>query len=194
MMATWRDAHPDWEYTLIDSEKVRPDGKPWRMAPQIARIEEWNGKADLLRMEWILERGGFVMDADSICLHPLPDSILEYEAVACWENERHLPGMIATGYLGARAGSPLMADVLDTIEKRSAAGNWHREAAWRIVGPLIFTEVARRHPELHVMPAAAFIPRHYSGVDPAPYDGPVYADQKWGSTIVSPHYKYRGLT
>jgi mannosyltransferase OCH1-like enzyme len=193
-MATWKDRHPSWEYRLWTSEKEKAPGVPWRLQSQIDRMSELNGKADLMRYELLLDHGGICVDADSECAHPLDESFLEPDCWSAWENEIHIPGMIATGYIGASKGCALVADVIDTIEKRSTAGDWHRQAAWRIVGPLIWTEVARRHPELRTYPAGAFLPEHYSGVAPAPYDGPVYARQFWGSTIVSKHYRYKGLT
>lgn len=193
-MNTWRDLNSTWEYTLWTNDRERTRGVPWKYQRLINLQREWNGKADLMRYELLLEHGGLCVDADSECILPLPDSFLEHDAFACWENEKHLPGTVATGYLAARAGSPLMKDVLDTINLRARDPRWPADPAWRTVGPVIFTEVAKRHPELFVYPAKCFIPDHYSGVAPAESELPVYAKQFWGSTIHSPHYKYKGLT
>jgi mannosyltransferase OCH1-like enzyme len=194
-MATWRDAHVPlgWEYRVWSNECEREPGVPWRLQSIIDRMPEWNGKADIMRLEILAYLGGVVVDADSQCLAPLTDDMLEHEAWACWEHETELPGTIATGYLASVAGSPLMHDVLDEIEERASEPGWHLLPAWRSVGPTVFTRVAQRHPELHCFPAAAFIPEHYCGKPPAPYSGTVYARQFFGSTSGSRHFRYAGL-
>ena len=170
LMVTWKRAHPDWAYRVWTNEKG------WRSQAQIDAMREWNGKADIMRYEILLEHGGVCFDADAECVRPLDDAFLEHEAFACWENEVARPGLIATGYLGARPGSPIMRDAVEAVGLRSM-----REPAWICTGPMLFTEVAARHPELHVYPARTFIPEHYSGL-PAPGDAPIYARQFWGST------------
>jgi mannosyltransferase OCH1-like enzyme len=200
-MQTWSAKNPSWNYCLWSSEKGRADGSPWWLSDCIDAMPELNGKADIMRYEILLEHGGLCVDADSECLRPLPDSFLCHDAWACYENERHCPpGWVATGYLAATKGSPLMRAVLEEIHRQSRGRlhDWATTApAWKSVGPGIFTEVSKpfvKSGALHVYPAGLFIPEHYSGVAPAPCDEPPYARQYWGSTVASKHYKYAGLT
>lgn len=166
------------------------------MQRQINAMTELNGKADLMRYELLFDHGGVCVDADSEALRPLDERFVEPEAWACWESETHIPGMIATGYIGAHAGAPILHHVLGLIERRSAynLGLWAMDPAWRTLGPLIFTEVAKDHPELKIFPAGYMLPEHYSGVAPAPCDEAPFAAQYWGSTVHSKHFGYRGLT
>jgi len=197
-MATWKEKLEPrgWTYRLWRDEHLALFPFPDLMNA----MPEWNGKADLLRYFLLATDGGVCVDADSECLEPLDDSFLAHDAWACWESEPKFPGRIATGYLASatpRVGGPnLMLEVLREIERRRLADpvGWAKLPAWVSTGPVLFTQVAQRHPELHVYPAGAFLPTHWSGVTPAPYHGKVYARQFWGSTITSPHYGYAGLT
>jgi hypothetical protein len=170
LMDGWRKAHPDWEYRLWTNEKG------WKSQRQIDAMREWNGKADIMRYEILLEHGGVCFDADAECVKPLDDTFLAHEAFACWENEVARPGLIATGYLGCVPRNALMGDALQEIDRRSM-----RDPAWICTGPALFTDVAVHHPELHIYPARTFIPEHFTGL-PAPGNGPIFARQFWGST------------
>jgi len=157
-------------------------------------MSEWNGKADVMRLEILHEVGGLCVDADSEALHPIPDSFLDAACFAAWEHETHVPGTIATGTIASEPYGRLVFDVLDEIERRSGEEGWERLPAWRSVGPEVFTRLAKLHPELVIHPAKAFIPEHYCGTPPAPYDGPIYARQYFGSTVHSAWFRYKGLS
>jgi mannosyltransferase OCH1-like enzyme len=171
LMETWRRAHPGWQYRVWNSERG------WENQAQIDRMYEWNGKADIMRYEILEREGGICIDADSECIRPLDESFLQHECFACFENETVLPGLIATGYVGARAGSPLMRACIEGIKPQLLD-----LPAWKCVGPLFFTAMARGYAGLHVYPSRTFIPRHHSGT-PAPGTEPIYAKQYWGSTL-----------
>ncbi|MDE8654590.1 glycosyltransferase [Novosphingobium album (ex Liu et al. 2023)] len=177
---TWIDAHPDWEIRLWGNEEL--DGVEWHNARHIAemRQREWNGVADMMRWEILHALGGVVFDADSICLRPLDDHLLDCAAFTCWENEIVRPGLLAAGYFGCEAGNPFVARIIEDIAARPSVVD---ELAWKTVGPLRLTESYRqaRYSPLRIYPSHYFIPRHFSGMT---YEGsdPVYAEQLWGST------------
>ncbi len=171
LMETWRRAHPDWEY------RVWTDEHGWENQRQIDRMFEWNGKADIMRYEILERHGGICIDADSECLRPLDATFLEHDCFACYENETVLPGLVATGYVGARPSSPLMRACIEGIKPQLLD-----LSAWMCDGPLFFTSMARDYTKLHVYPSRTFIPLHHSGAR-APGDGPSYAAQYWGSTL-----------
>jgi len=170
-MDTWRRAHPDWEYRVWTSEHG------WENQAQIDRMPEWNGKADIMRYEILEREGGILVDADSECVKPLEESFLDHDCFACFENETVLPGLVATGYVGACAGNRLMRACVEGIKPQLLD-----LPAWVCVGPVFFTAMARGYEGIHVFPSRMFIPTHHSGA-PAPGDAPVYARQYWGSTV-----------
>lgn len=191
-----------WRYHLWTSEtdcRWLPEEEglapvPWLTQRTIDAMPEWNGKADLMRYEILARHGGVCVDADSECLLPLPDAWLEHEGFACFENENACPGWVATGYLGARPGSRLMTDTLARIEREDFIHTWDRKAAWFSVGPGALNRTLKSGSyDLEIHPAGALLPEHHTRIAPAPYAGPVYARQFWGSTRGSPHEGYVGL-
>ncbi|WP_159983380.1 MULTISPECIES: glycosyltransferase [unclassified Novosphingobium] len=180
---TWRAAHPDWHFHLWGNAEL--DARGWINAHHMAqmRTREMNGVADMMRWEILLEHGGVVFDADSICAAPLDDWLLDCEAFACWENEIARPGLIAAGYFGCRPGNSFVRHIVDDIAALSSVTD---AMAWQTVGPQRLTDSYREHcyTPLRIYPSHYFIPRHFTGVT---YEGSdkVYAHQLWGSTLGS---------
>ena len=67
---TWKNKHPDWIHMLWDEKTIR-DEFPNGLFNQseFDGINEWCGKADVLRYEILYYFGGIFIDADSICLN-----------------------------------------------------------------------------------------------------------------------------
>ncbi len=177
---TWADHNPDWTLkvwgndTLVDTE--------WINAGHMREMsrKELNGVADMMRWEILYNEGGFVVDADSICLRPLDDSLLESEAFACWESEIARPGLIAAGYFACEKENPFVGQIVNDIHAEATVVD---DMAWKTVGPMRLTNAYRRYAyhRLDILPSHTFIPEHYSGLR---YDGhgKVYAHQEWAST------------
>lgn len=178
---TWQDAHPDWEFRLWGNAELA--GRDWINAGHIAQMapRELNGVADMMRWEILLEHGGLVFDADSICLRPLDEALLDCEAFACWESEIARPGLIAAGYFGCTAGNPFVRRIVEDI---AASPSVIGDMAWKTVGPQRLTDCYRKfaYTPLRIYPSHMFIPRHFTGVAYGGSD-PVYAHQLWGSTL-----------
>lgn len=178
---TWRDAHPDWQFRIWGNAELM--GRTWANHAHIeAMLEcELNGVADMMRWEILHENGGVVFDADSVCLRPLDDALLDCEAFACWENEVVRPGLIAAGYFGCEAGNPFVRQIIDDI---AASPSVVDDMAWKTVGPQRLTDCHDRYgyADLRIYPSHYFIPRHFTGEEYRG-DGPVYAHQLWGSTL-----------
>lgn len=172
LIQTWRDKHPDWEH------KLWMDHIGWENDRKIQEIPEWFARSDVMRYEILWQFGGVYIDADAVCLQKLDDSFLEHKNFACWENEIVRPGLIAAGYLGAERGSKFMRKCIDNMANVDLSAGM----LWETVGPGFLTKMAKGDPDLFVYPAKTFIPMHFSGV-PAPGNWPVYADQKWGTTL-----------
>lgn len=178
---TWRAAHPDWTFHLWGNAEL--EGRRWINGPHIEQMRprELNGVADMMRWEILHEHGGVVFDADSVCVRPLDDWLLDCEAFACWESEIARPGLIAAGYFGCEAGNPFVRQIIDDI---AAAPSVVDAMAWQTVGPKRLTDCYREHryTPLRIYPSHYFIPRHFTGLT---YEGrdTIYAHQLWGSTL-----------
>jgi len=179
-IVTWIEKNPDYEVkiwgnsTLADYEWINAK----HMDAMLDR--ELNGVADMMRWEILYREGGIVLDVDSICLRPLEDWMLEFEAFACWESEIARPGLIAAGYFGCEAGNRFVGQIINDIKAEASVVD---DMAWKTVGPQRLTDSYRRYQyqSLHIFPSHYFIPEHFTGIK-YQGSGPVYANQEWGST------------
>ncbi len=178
---TWIDHNPSWQVKVWGNEKLTSHG--WTNAGHMREMacREMAGVADLMRWEILYEEGGFALDADSVCVRPLPDWLCETEAFACWENELMRPGLIACGYVGSEAGNPFIGQMILDIQAEASVCD---RPAWISTGTQRLTNTWKKYKyqSLTLMPSHFFIPRHYSGAAYAG-TGPVYAHQEWGSTV-----------
>lgn len=177
---TWVAHNPGWTVQLWGNDDLAQRG--WYNAAHIGAMarRELNGVADLMRWEILYEEGGFVVDADSECIRPLDDWLLEHEAFACWENELDRPGLIAAGYVASQPGNRFFGQIVNDIRAEPSVVH---DMAWKTVGPLRLTESWRRYrySGLTVLPSHYFIPAHFAGSE-YQGSGPVYARQHWAST------------
>ena len=191
LIDSWKQMHPDWEHRLWTDEDV----PSFRNSDKIASIEEWAGKADVMRYEILLNHGGFFCDADSLCVRRLDDWLLDRECFAGFENEKVRPGLVANGYIGAVKGCPLMQKLVDGIAAKPISNRETGKMAWQTVGPVYFTEtiMQQRYP-IDIFPSWMFIPEHYSG-EKYTGEGKPYCHQYWGSTheLKNPNYYYNDL-
>jgi mannosyltransferase OCH1-like enzyme len=182
-IATWVDRNPHWQVQLWGNKDLAEYG--WINAAHMRSMaaREWNGVADLMKWEILYHEGGFVVDADSVCVRPLPDWLLEAEAFACWENELERPGLIAAGYVASVPENQFFGQIVLDLKQEASVTH---DLAWKTVGPLRITRsyLRYRYTGLTIYPSHFFIPRHYSGTK---YEasGIVFAHQAWGSTFRS---------
>lgn len=178
---TWRRHNPDWELRVWGNADLGSYG--WVNARHMhdMAVRELNGVADIMRWEILYNEGGFVVDADSICVRPLEPWLFQGEACACWENELERPGLIAAGYVASVPQNPFFGQMILDLEKTPTVVD---RSAWRSVGPLFLTEShgLHRYGGLTIWPSHFFIPRHFTGTE---YQGggQVFATQEWGSTL-----------
>ncbi len=180
-IATWVERNPDWSVHVWGNEDLAEYG--WINARHMRSMaeREWNGVADLMRWEILYNEGGFVVDADSVCVRPLADWLLEAEAFACWENELARPGLIAAGYVASTPQNPFFGQIVLDLKDEPVVTS---DLAWKTVGPLRLTQsyLRYRYTGLTIHPSHYFIPQHYSGTK---YHGSgvVFARQHWASTV-----------
>jgi hypothetical protein len=132
-----------------------------------------------MRWELLYEFGGIALDADSECLRPLEDWLLEPDVFACWESELLRPGLIANGIVGAIPEHPLIGQIIHDIGVEYP-GNL---LPWEYRGPGRLTETIRRmsYRDITIYPSHYFLPEHFAGL-PYTGKGQVFARQGWNST------------
>lgn len=195
---TWKDNHPTWEFKLWGNAEY--DSAPWRCKKQmdiLRAAKVWEGVADIMRYEILFRHGGVYVDADSTCVRPLDDKLLDNKMFVPYASERSLPGIITNCFIGSIAEHPVLGSMIEKIYKikESETYRWgfyrwklqRRPApAWELVGPLLLTEAINKYPELvRVYPSIMFIPKHFTDKeerinnDP---DRPTYARHMYATT------------
>ncbi|MEO1292496.1 MAG: hypothetical protein AAFV62_06665 [Pseudomonadota bacterium] len=117
-------------------------------------------KADYLRLGALFVLGGLYIDADAA---PCPGFPLlaahVYGQPLLWFRT-NLPEMrIYNGFMGAVAGSPLMADILEEASRRIEGGR--RTHVMSMAGPNTVTDVAATAFEEGRLPPIAAVPHHF---------------------------------
>jgi mannosyltransferase OCH1-like enzyme len=178
---TWRLHHPDWDIRVWGNDELNQLSWLNRRHMDAMYEREMCGVADLMRWEILYAFGGLAFDADSVCLRPLDDELLDCPVFACWENEIARPGLIANGAMGAEAENPFIGKIITDI---AAEASVVYDMAWRTTGPQRLTDTYRKYAytPMRIYPSHYFLPHHFTGVT---YEGrdKVYAKQFWGSTL-----------
>lgn len=139
-MQTWRDLHPDWNYTLW-TDQNRPSLKLQALYDAFEGFP--HAQADILRYEILDRYGGVYVDADSFCVQPLNDGFLQ-TPWAC----RNAKG-VANGFLGFPSKHPLIAAVIKSLEALSPEATRNEallapdllyEIIYLLTGPQCFTK------------------------------------------------------
>lgn len=147
------------------------------------------GVSDLMRYEILLEHGGFLPEADSVCLAACDALFTEPTAYTVYERPGGEYGFISP-ILASVPGHAFLEQIITTLEQLDPAD---LNRPWNSVGNGFLKRMRRKlQPEITVFPSHYFIPtskegERYQGTDK------IYADQFWGSTRRAyPHSKGRG--
>jgi len=179
---TWKAKMPDWEYTLWDNAKVQ--SRKW-INEELMRYY-WDkklycGVADLLRYEILNEEGGFIAEADSICLHS-PEELFEepFDIFTVYEQEQIRKGLTSP-ILASIPKHPFLEKIIAELGKKRV-GEW--SDPWKTTGNLFMKQMIEKYSPatLKIFPSYTFIPVHYTGVK---YHGigKIYAKQLFASTL-----------
>ena len=183
LMDTWKKLNPDFEYIHWNETEFIKRNMTFKCQSKIDEIEEINGKADILRWEILYKYGGVFLDADSICIEPVDNELMNKPCFAGWENEQKRPGLIATGTMGFPEKHPLVKEAIQWILNNEVSQLKANLMAWQSVGPGLLTRMYNlgKFRDLHIFPSYFFLPIHLTGLE---YNGhgKVYAFQAWGST------------
>ena len=113
-MNTWPAMNPDWEYRVWTDDNLHTL-LPLRAQTAFDAMPHLAGKADILRYEILHRFGGVYIDADTECVAPLTDDLLQNFAFAAHENEYIRPGLIANSVIGTQPGCPLMNAMIEHV-------------------------------------------------------------------------------
>jgi mannosyltransferase OCH1-like enzyme len=187
-MDTWPEKHPDWDYKIIDNNFIANkkfynqhliDGYLNSNIPH-----KYAGAADLIRYEILYEYGGFIAEADSICLENT-DDLWTMPAEFCYsvyESETFRPGYISP-ILSSNSKNDMLLFVIENLNKLNV-DTLKSQPVHRVTGNYFLKELLRNHTfNIKIFPSYYFIPCHFSNLN-IKYTGKekVYADQLWGST------------
>jgi mannosyltransferase OCH1-like enzyme len=183
-MHTWRDKHPEWEYSVFTDHKLK--NRSWRNQALIEayyNAKAFCGVSDLIRYELLYERGGFIAEADMICLENTDElwQAPEDHAYTCYENEKGR-GNNVQPIFGCNPENTFVKHVLDELKKLKPQ-DLHHQPFMSTGNAFLAKHVPQFKDKLTIWPSHYFIPQFYiNGAQR--YGGPdkVYADHKWGST------------
>ena len=182
-MDTWKNKNPEFTYIRWNEEEIKTRLLKLRCIKKIQEIEEMCGKADILRLEILYQYGGIYIDADSICIEPIDDLLMNTKAFASYEHEEIRKGLISNGTIGFPPKHPLLKKALDWIENNDISQKKTGKRAWMTVGPTLLTNMYNTglFKDVTIFPSYFFIPIHYTNREYKGH-GKVYAYQEWGSS------------
>lgn len=182
LINTWISKNPGFEHILWTETEIQKRGFVFECQEKIDLCTELCGKADIMRLEILWKYGGVYLDADSICIEPLDEILLEKRAFATFENENARKGLVANGNMGFVPQYSLCRDMIDWILSDESTEPILRLRAWACLGPALLTRFLNtgNYPDFCVFPSHLFLPVHFTGSE---YDGhrKVYAHQYWGT-------------
>ena len=189
LMDTWKLMNPGFEYIRWNEELIN-ERLDQRCADKINEIEEYAGKADIIRLKFLYKYGGIYIDADSVCIEPLDDFLWNHKSFAFYENEKVIPGLVANGTMAFYPEHPMVGKMIDWIEHNEVSIQKTGKRAWQTVGPCLLTRFLQETPnhEVSILESHYFYPVHHTGTK---YEGhgKAYSHQIWGSS----HDSYAGM-
>lgn len=181
LMNTWKEKHPDFDYIFWNEEEISKRGMIFECQKRIDEMEELCGKTDIMRLEILNKYGGIYIDADSHCINPISNTLLQ-KSFAIYENENIRPGLIANGIMGFTINNDLLKDAILFIKNNNLSKKKTGKLPWMTTGPMLITNLFNTGKyNIRILPSHSFLPIHYSGYS---YNGheKVYSHQEWGTT------------
>lgn len=180
-MNTWPEKHPKWDYRVYDNAFLQEfPFRTRRLINEYFWRGEYAGVQDLMRYEILYEFGGFMADADAVCLHPIDKLVTKKGAYTVYDRPQEAHRGVSP-FLACEPGNPLVGEVIDRLVELEP---WELRKPFHSTGNLFLMRLIREWGEdkLTIFPSHYFIPWHHTDPEKV-YDGPdtVYAEQKWGS-------------
>lgn len=180
-MSTWHDMNPDYEFKVWGNNEL--DNVAWQNNRQLQEMlakEDYAGASDVMRYEILHKHGGIYIDADTFCVKPLEDWLLDCEAFASWEQELVRNNLIANTIIGGLPGAGAWKMCIDAVATKDCTED---KLAWIITGPMLVTDIFfKEQANLTVYPSHFFMPKHHTGYE-SKVTGNNFANHLWGSDI-----------
>jgi tetratricopeptide (TPR) repeat protein len=137
LMQSWRTQNPDHDYVLFNDASARQFLRD-RASPEVADVFEMvkhpAQRADLFRLAYLAQEGGFYVDADDRCLGHIgllfPDDV----ALAVYQENY---GTVANNFIGASRNHPVILRALELAAQAMLRGD--NDIVWLSTGPGLLT-------------------------------------------------------
>lgn len=178
-MQTWVHFHPSWDYLRLDNNYIQGRRfKNQKLIDDYMKRFEFAGAADLIRYEILDELGGFIPEADSICLQATDELWKDQTAYTVYENEM-VRGKLVSPILASVPSQRFVANIVSDLNKKTV---FELDAPWKTTGNLYMArKIEEESPSITIFPSYYFIPDHYTGVSYTG-SGKVYAKQFFAET------------
>lgn len=178
-MKTWTDKNPEYKVVLWDNDALeKSNWKNHRQLHDMLDKKDYAGASDVMRYEILYEHGGIYIDADTFCVKPLEDWLLNCNAFASWEQELVRNNLIANTIIGGVPGAQTWKLCIDAVATKDCT---EQKLAWMITGPMLVTDVFfKAQADLTVYPSHFFMPEHHTGYK-SKVTGHHFASHLWGS-------------
>lgn len=192
---TWQEKHPDWEFRLWGNSELEEYDWPRRVLLQSYLMEgRYPAVADIMRYKILLDEGGFVAPADSVCLHNVEPLLKGHTAIGVYENEKVRPGLISPLYY-AKPDHPLVRALIDRLPDTPPLAprpailhgkTVRNKAPWMVTGNAHMRRVveSQEWDGLRILPSYRFNPIHHTG-ERYNGNGRVYGVQQYASTTAA---------
>ena len=113
---SWKILNPSFEVKVFDKFDRENLVKEIDMVNKAYHIVERNSaKADILRLMYLYQNGGFYTDIDQICLKPISDYIEDDVEFVISTHSHNPRTVLLNGFIGTVPNSPLIKYLLDNI-------------------------------------------------------------------------------
>ena len=176
---TWMKKNPDYEVKVWGNNQLQTvNWKNHRQLHDMLDKKDYAGASDVMRYEILYEHGGIYIDADTFCVKPLEDWLLNCESFASWEQELVRNNLIANTIIGGVPGAQTWKLCIDAVATKDCT---EEKLAWMITGPMLVTDVFfKAQANLTVYPSHFFMPEHHTGYK-SKVTGHHFASHLWGS-------------
>jgi inositol phosphorylceramide mannosyltransferase catalytic subunit len=178
---SWVQKNPSYEVKTWCNPAL--ENTKWANREQLQAMldkKDYAGASDIMRYQILAEQGGIYIDADTYCVKPLEDWLLNCEAFACWEQEIVRNNLIANTVIGGVPNAEVWKLCHEAIATKDCSVS---QLAWMITGPMLVTDVFfKQQANLTVYPSHFFMPEHHSGYV-SKVTGHTFGKHLWGSSI-----------
>lgn len=178
---TWLHKNPEYSaHIWNNSSLAHYEWDNRKQLDEMLEKKDYAGASDIMRYQILAEQGGIYIDADTYCVKPLEDWLLECEAFACWEQEIIRNNLIANTVIGGVPNAKVWKLCHEAIATKDCSIN---QLAWTITGPMLVTDTFfKQQANLTVYPSHFFMPEHHSGYV-SKVTGHTFGKHLWGSSI-----------